>query len=292
MTNQLTPLLNQQTVEVFDARKMPFANQTISHFALTDSLMTYVGETGHIVLHIWPTSQLVILGMMDTKLPYFGEALSVFEPYGYDYIVRNSGGLGVVGDEGVLNFSLIIPDDSTERLSIDTGYDIMLELVQKALADLPGEIEAYEIERSYCPGSYDLSIRGKKIAGVSQRRIKGGLAIMIYISVNGDQQARSEMLKEFYEKGLQGETTKWSFPHIDPSVMTTLEDAYESPLSLEDIVQRLKQAVKDSGAALIEGNYTEELRNDYKKNMEKMAKRNRQMLGEYVNEEVLHDESI
>lgn len=56
----------------------------------------------------------------------------------------------------------------------------MLEMVRSAFPEV--EIKAYEIEHSYCPGSYDLSIGGQKFAGISQRRVKGGVAVRcIYV---------------------------------------------------------------------------------------------------------------
>ncbi|WP_028273682.1 lipoate--protein ligase family protein [Atopococcus tabaci] len=288
MSNDLLSyLLNNQTIRVYEAQTMPFSNQTISHFALADSLLADVGQTRQPVLHIWPTQELVILGMADTKLPHFGEALSVFQSYGYDYIVRNSGGLAVVGDEGVLNFSLIIPDKKEGRLPINTAYDLMLQLVQEMFREYSGMVEAYEISDSYCPGDYDLSVNGQKIAGISQRRVKNGLAIMIYISVNGDQTKRASMIKEFYEQGLQGESVKWTFPDIDPSVMTTVEKAFKMQLTVEKVVSLLKETLEEKGAALSEGVYTETIRDEYDTNFTKMIKRNRQMLGDYVQEEVL-----
>lgn len=290
--DQLSELLNQQNIEIYDARTMPYENQTISHFALADSLLSYVGNTHQPVLHIWPTDQLIILGMMDTKLPHFGNALSVFQPYDYDYIVRNSGGLAVVGDEGVLNFSLIIPDGKEKRLPINAGYDLMLQLVRDAFQSFPGSIDAYEIGDSYCPGDYDLSINGQKIAGISQRRVKNGLAIMIYISVNGDQQKRANMIKEFYKEGLQGESVKWTYPNIDPLIMTTLEEAFQIEITVSEAAELIKRTLKEKGATLIEGSYTETIREEYKKNYDKMIKRNRQMLGDHIKEEVLKDDTI
>lgn len=58
----------------------------------------------------------------------------------------------------------------------------MWHLIQEMLKDYDVTIEAKEIVGSYCPGSYDLSIRDQKFAGISQRRIRGGVAVK-FISV-------------------------------------------------------------------------------------------------------------
>ena len=60
-------------------------------------------------------------------------------------------------------------------------------------ADFEVEIEAKEIVGSYCPGSYDLSIAGKKFAGISQRRIRNGVAVQIYLCVSGSGQERAQL---------------------------------------------------------------------------------------------------
>ena len=115
---------------------------------------------------------------------------------GYDVIVRNSGGLAVVLDEGVLNLSLIFPEKE-KGIDINRGYDAMWELVKEMFAEYDQDIEAREIVGSYCPGSYDLSINGKKFAGISQRRIRKGVAVQIYLCVNGSGSERAETIKNF-----------------------------------------------------------------------------------------------
>lgn len=45
---------------------------------------------------------------MMPRLPYLQDGLKFLEDSGYDYIVENGGGLGVVLDEGVLNISIVV----------------------------------------------------------------------------------------------------------------------------------------------------------------------------------------
>ena len=83
-------------------------------------------------------------------------------------------------DEGVLNVSLLF-QETEKGIDIDLGYDTMWHLIKEMLKDYDVTIEAKEIVGSYCPGSYDLSIRDQKFAGISQRRIRGGVAVQIYL---------------------------------------------------------------------------------------------------------------
>lgn len=269
---------NSKSFHVFDSETMPFKKHGhFSHFALTDALIHYSGKHNQPVLHFWQTSPLVILGMMDTKIGQFKEAVQIFDHYKHDYIIRNSGGLAVVSDPGVLNVSLIYPSAKDNRLSIDQAYDFMLNFIRQTLyQQFPEyEIEAHEIKHSYCFGDYDLSINGQKIAGISQRRIQDGVAIMLYISVNGNQTKRAEMLKEFYEAGLDGSEPSGRYPFIKPEVMTTLEKAFMRPLSIETVKRMMLSHFDWS-----KGKYHTDIKLSFHEALEKMYKRNKRFLGE------------
>jgi octanoyl-[GcvH]:protein N-octanoyltransferase len=271
---------------VFDSKTMPYTQTAMSHFALTDALIQYAGFKKQPLLHFWRTKPLVILGMMDTKLPHFHNALSLFEKENVAYVVRNSGGLAVVSDPGVLNLSLIFPEEE-QRLSINDAYKRMHSLIEVAFSSFKKSIDAIEIPDSYCPGDYDLSIDGKKFAGISQRRIKGGIAIMIYLSVNGDQTQRAQMIRSFYEQGLQGKETKWHFPNVRPEVMTTLEEAFDEPLSVNEVKQRIQAALTSTSFPLKKGDYTDAINHQYMLGLEKMKKRNKQVLKDAYQEKEL-----
>lgn len=276
INNKKYTAFNQGLFQVFDAQSMPYKkDQDFAHFALTDALITYAGTHEQPLLHFWQTDPLVILGMMDTKIGHFKQALPVFDEYQYRKIVRNSGGLAVISDPGVLNVSLIYPSKEN-RLTIDRGYEYMLDFVRETFYPLyPYEIKAYEITHSYCLGDYDLSIDGRKIAGISQRRIKNGVAIMLYISINGDQKKRAQILKEFYDKGLDGSEPAGRYPDIHPEVMTTLEKAYGTTLSVNEVKSRMLGHFDWQ-----EGIYDEEMDRYYSEALEKMHRRNRRVFGE------------
>lgn len=276
-TNNKNNQFNEGQFKFFDAETMPDLykeHNGSAHFALTDALITYAGENDQPILHFWQTPPLVILGMMDTKITHFNEALSVIEDSEHDYIIRNSGGLAVIGDPGVLNVSLIY-SSKTNRIAIDTGYQFMLDFIRETFySDFDKEIKAYEISNSYCLGDYDLSIDGKKIAGISQRRIKNGVAVMLYISVNGDQEKRANLIKDFYNVGLDGSEPAGRYPDVHPEVMTTLEEAYDTSLSVDEVKKKMLGHFDWSL-----GEYGPEIDEYYDEALEKMYRRNRRVFG-------------
>ncbi|MEY8445028.1 lipoate--protein ligase family protein [Enterococcus ratti] len=210
-------------------------------FALTDILTEYSKKNNQIFLHFWQYDRNAILGMKDTRVPYFEKGITELKKLGYQPIIRNSGGLGIISDKGILNISLIFPQKDFEPFSIDAAYQKMLALTQAALSNTA--IKAFEISHSYCPGTYDLSINGKKFAGVAQRRIKKGISVMMYVSVNGNQHARGKVMRAFYQAALQETFGTDGYPVVIPDSMATLEELLHVSLTVEEVKQKFKNAL-------------------------------------------------
>ncbi len=223
-----------------------FATSPMMSFAVDDMLQVKISRDGIGKLRAWVHDKYVILGLHDARLPYLEDGLSYLRDAGYSYIVRNSGGLGVVLDKGILNFTIVVGRSAV--LDIDDGYEMMLRLVREAFSD--AEVDAYEIERSYCPGSYDLSINGRKFAGISQRRIKDGVAVQIYLCVTGSGAARAGVMQEFYQHARRGEETKFNYPDIDPESMASLCELLEVELSVDDVLSLLLASVDALGGEI------------------------------------------
>lgn len=186
----------------------------------------------------WPNEAVVhfyspialILGKLDRRLPAEERALTWLEEEEVPTVLRIAGGQAIVSDHGILNISLLFaqPDDS---FSIDDGFRLIADVIREAwtlyLKQQPGmwesglELTIGEVKDSYCPGDYDLSLGGKKVAGIAQRRVRNAIGLMAYISVEGDQTARCRLVRDFYDAGEADER----FPASDPAVMTTLAEA-------------------------------------------------------------------
>lgn len=247
------------------------------NFALGDALIREVTrQPDRVMLHFWPIENMIIMGMVDTKLPYLNDAIETLQTSEYEVVVRPAGGLAVVADPGILNFSIILAESNGEKISIDEAYEIMVDVIRRTFAPFGKRIDAYEIVDSYCPGKFDLSIDGKKFAGIAQRRFKNGIGIMIYLSVEGNQQQRGEIIRDFYQTGLKGEETRWSFPNVDPSCMANLSDLLGGSLTVQEVQDRIL-ATYEKNNPVKTGYYNEEILADYTIANEKMIKRNEQI---------------
>ncbi|WP_225422819.1 lipoate--protein ligase family protein [Lactiplantibacillus garii] len=216
----------------------------LDSFAYTNALLWLTAERQQPIVHFWQLSHTVILGLLDQQLPQLTTGLAGLQRAGYQTLLRNSGGLAVVADDGVLNVSLFLPASRSDY-SITAAYQLMVDYVRAVWPTCP--IATGEIAQSYCPGDYDLSIHGQKIAGMSQRRTANALVIMLYVSVNGDQARRSRLIRDFYTAGL-GNHTDARFPTVDPAVMTTVAEQLGQPLSVPAAQRAFLAVLRQRGA--------------------------------------------
>lgn len=246
-------LLRQDKWRLIDQSALGAHFHALQSFGTDDTLCESVG-TGQspATARAWVHHNTIVLGIQDTRLPHLQEGLDYLEEQGYQYIVRTSGGLAVVLDEGVLNLSLILPEKE-KGIDINRGYDAMWLLIKEMFADFNKEIEAKEISASYCPGSYDLSIDDKKFAGISQRRLKKGVAVQIYLCVTGSGSERANLIREFYSRAKKGESTKFSYPEIQPEVMASLSELFGVELTIQDVMLRFLQFLNANSSELTSG---------------------------------------
>ena len=249
----------------------------LESFAIDDTLCHLVGQKmTNSTIRTWVHHDAVVLGIQDHRLPHIEQGMETLKNNGYDPIVRNSGGLAVVLDAGVLNISIVLNED--KPLSIDNAFEMMVGLIRQLFPEIATKIEAYEIVGSYCPGSYDLSIAGQKFAGISQRRMKNGIAVQIYLCVEGSGSERAELIKLFYEDGLQGEETKFQYPNIKPHVMASLQQLTGQNMTVFEVNERLRNLLSKWNGQLFELPLQQDEMELYNYYLERVFKRNESML--------------
>ena len=271
--------------EILKQTKWRFIDQSISankrspleSFAMDDTLCHLVGQhMSDATIRTWVHFDSVVLGIQDHRLPHIEQGMETLMMRGHEPIVRNSGGLAVVLDAGVLNISIVIGED--KPLSINNAFEMMVELIRQLFPEVATKIEAYEIVGSYCPGSYDLSIDGKKFAGISQRRMKNGIAVQIYLCVEGSGSERAELIKQFYEAGLKGEVTKFQYPDIKPDVMASLQELTGQSITVSQVNERLRKLLNHWNGKVNEQPLQKSEMELYEYYLQRVLKRNESML--------------
>lgn len=254
------------------------AYTALTSFAIDDVLALSVGEKNTTpAIRLWVHPDTVVLGIPDARLPYIEEGVELLNEQGYYVVVRNSGGLAVALDAGVLNISLVLPD--VKHISIHDCYEAMVSFIQYMLRDLTNDIEAYEIVGSYCPGDYDLSIGGRKFAGISQRRVKDGAAIQIYLDVEGNDVERASLIRDFYSVGLKDAETKFSFPDVDPSTMASLTELLGAKITVDGMKDRVLESLQHFSDTIVTDDFSDDELETFETRYEQMVKRNEKIAG-------------
>lgn len=249
----------------------------LESFAMDDTLCHLTGHHQSLpVIRTWVHNEAIVLGIQDHRLPHIEEGMEVLRRAGYEPIVRNSGGLAVVLDPGILNISIVFGE--TEPTSIDLAFSYMVELVKAIFPEVANNIEAYEIIGSYCPGTYDLSIGGRKFAGISQRRMQNGIAVQIYLCMEGSGSERAALIRDFYSASLQGEKTKFQYPVVVPEVMASMQELVSTDLTVTEANMRIQRLLQEWHSAIQFRPLQEEELTYYTHYLERVFKRNASLL--------------
>ncbi|MGG2017355.1 lipoate--protein ligase family protein [Bacillus sp. S10(2024)] len=272
-------ILSQPEWRIVDQSSLGPQFHALQSFAMDDTLCTTVGNgTSAATMRSWVHHNTIVLGIQDTRLPYLKQGIEFLKKKDFHVIVRNSGGLAVVLDEGVLNISLLF-QETDKGIDIDLGYDTMWHLIKEMLKDYNVTIEAKEIVGSYCPGSYDLSINDKKFAGISQRRIRGGVAVQIYLCATESGSARAALVRDFYNLAIQGAETRFTYPEIVPSTMASLSELLGETITVQDLMMRLLQTLQRFTPQLTPSQLTVDEVPLYEHHLQRMIDRNNKSLG-------------
>lgn len=275
--NKWKEIITHSTFRYIDhSKKTTFEDKpytAVTSFAIDDALALSVSdELSPPIIRLWIHDQTIVLGIPDARLPYIESGVQLLAERGYHVIVRNSGGLAVALDHGVLNMSLILP--GVKHISIHDCYEAMFSFIKYTLRDLTNDIKAYEIVGSYCPGDYDLSIDGVKFAGISQRRIRNGAAIQIYMDIEGDSMGRAKLVRDFYDVSLQGEQTKFEYPTINPETLGSLSTLLGIKITVEEMKSRIHTSLLELSEEITSPRFSDYELDMYHKRLRQMEKRN------------------
>lgn len=278
MTRQDGPLW-QSSWRLIDQSRLSATCNALDSFALDDTLCATVGQAASpAVARLWVHHDTVVLGIQDSRLPQAAAGIDYLQTQGYHVIVRNSGGLAVPLDEGVLNISLVLPVDNVFS-NIDLGYETMFTLVKEMLRPYTTRVVAREIEGSYCPGRYDLSISGRKFAGISQRRTKGGMAVQVFLIVDGTGRERAQLIKRFYAIAAPSGSAKLPVPAVRGEKVASLTELLSVDLSIEMLKHRLLNVLQTYADRIVTTALTSHEKSLFASNRERMIARNRKSLG-------------
>lgn len=118
------------------------------------------------LLLLWRCPKALIVGRNDMRLQNFADAADRLRAEGWPVVIRRSGGGACPVSKGTLQIALA--RIALPKTTIDTGYIELAAIIRSALESYGLKVEVCEQPAAFCPGRYDISVNGGKIAGLSQ----------------------------------------------------------------------------------------------------------------------------
>ena len=163
------------SVEIGLARQQTLADELTSQSA-TPSLM------------LWRCQPALLVTRSETRLPHFDDAAAEMQAAGWPVLLRKSGGGACPAGLGTVQVSVI--EAAAPGATMNVKYAALAELIQGTLRSYQIVSQTGFVAGAYCPGSYDLAVDGKKIAGMSQywfRNCCGIRCVVTAASINVEE---------------------------------------------------------------------------------------------------------
>ena len=119
----------------------------------------------------WQSADGLCVTRKEHRLAGFKQAQHDFNRKGFEIATRRSGGTIVPQGSGILNITSIGVEYGPRNIA--QSYQSFCKQLQIWLGDLGFKTDIGPVKGCYCDGDYNLILDGKKLAGTSQRWIKG-----------------------------------------------------------------------------------------------------------------------
>ena len=154
-------------------------------------------------LILWRCKPALLVTRSETRLPNFAGAAAEMRASGWPILLRKSGGSACPVGSGTMQVSMIEPAVAGETMTVK--YLDLAGLLRSTLRFFHIAPRIGSVEGSYCPGSYDLAVDGKKIAGMSQRWFRNRVGILCVVttgSLNIEEapDALAAVVNQFYRE--------------------------------------------------------------------------------------------
>ncbi len=177
-------------------------------------------------LRIARPGSIVAFGKRDVVSSGYGEAVRSARELDFEAIERLAGGRAAVFHHDTISFAHAVPDRDP-RSGVTERFEATAGLVAAALARFSIDARVGEVGGEYCPGEHSVNVGGaRKLMGVGQRLVAGGVHVGGVIVVDGADRVRDVLVPVYGALGLD-----WR-PETTGSV------AEESPgVSWDDVVE-------------------------------------------------------
>jgi lipoate-protein ligase A len=196
------------------------------------------------LLLLWRAPRALIVGRSDTRLANFADAADRLRAEGWPVAFRRNGGGASPISKGTLQIALARV--ALPETTIDAAYIELTNIVRPALESYGLKVEIREVPGAFCPGRYDMSVNGRKVAGFAQhwRQCNGRLTVTTgaTLIVAEDTKKIARIINLFYCTA--GGTARCSNSEICALRQTLPVDVASEVLFIEDLCNRIAKAAQ------------------------------------------------
>ncbi|MGB9113820.1 lipoate--protein ligase family protein [Bradyrhizobium sp.] len=194
------------------------------------------------LLFLWRAPRALIVGRSDTRLPHFANAVDRLVAEGWPVLIRRSGGSACPISEGTLQIALARAVFTAT--TIDSAYIELANIIRTVLETYGLKVAIRRKSSGFCPGRHDISVNGRKVAGLSQhwRQCNGAFTVTTAATmiVEENPEEIAHILNLFYR--IAGSAERCSTFAVGALRQDLPVDAtFDAPL-MEDLCNRIAQA--------------------------------------------------
>src|SRR5688572_10089863 len=213
--------------------------------ALSHALLQSVADrTRAATARVYEPGKTVAFSKLDSHAAGFAAACDAARSHGFEPVIRLGGGHAAAYGPGCL-----IHEEIAEHGSVLEGlqerYARESEHVEQALRGLGALVEAGELEGEYCAGAHSLHAGGVKVAGSSQRVVKGAALTSTVVLLDAGPAIRAVLVAVYRALGIDWRPeTAGSLADVAPApslgaAAAALAPAGAEPARLDDEDLRL-----------------------------------------------------
>lgn len=173
--------------------------------AVSHALLQRAGDASvPSVLRVYVPGPTMAFGRLDALRPGYADAAGAARAHGFSPVLRLGGGHAAAYDHGSVIVETIVPAAAME--GIQDRFESETGALVEAIGALGVDARVGELEREYCAGRWSVNIDGRvKIAGTSQRIVRGAALTTAVVIVEGTDRIRPALVDVYGALGIDWE---------------------------------------------------------------------------------------
>ncbi|MGL4522438.1 MAG: lipoate--protein ligase family protein, partial [Bacilli bacterium] len=219
-------------------------------------------------IRLWSVEHSMVLGAQDTATPHLQEGLHHLLQQQWQLFVRTSGGRIVGLTNDIVNLSLLFPN---HRIYPTNWYfEQCFLFVQNIFSQLGIVVSYGEVSKSMCSGTYDITIDGKKVAGIALKKKRNCTIVHCYIQMFQLNHRTFDAIEHFY--------TRTHLPHSVSYAMHTSIDEWCDSISIAHLSRCIAHLFSEHDIIAQTGKITDAERLLFTQETEKLRLRSLRLL--------------